>query len=58
VVSAGYDNRFGMPHAEVIERYRERGTRVWRTDEDGAILFRIGNDGAIRVETFRDKHSS
>jgi competence protein ComEC len=58
VVSAGYDNHFGMPHAEVLARYRARGTRVWRTDEDGAILFRIAKDGAIRVEPFRDKHSS
>jgi competence protein ComEC len=58
VVSAGYENHFGMPHAEVLERYRRRGTRVWRTDEDGAILFRIAKDGTIRVEPFRDKQSS
>jgi competence protein ComEC len=54
VVSAGYDNRFGMPHAEVIDRYRERGTRIWRTDQDGAIVFRIAADGSIRVRAFRD----
>ena len=38
VVSAGVDNRFGFPHAEVIERYQQAGCRVLCTCIQGAVL--------------------
>lgn len=37
VVSAGADNPYGHPAAEVLERYRQLGIAVWRTDRDGAV---------------------
>jgi competence protein ComEC len=37
VVSAGFENRFGFPHAAVIARLREAGVRVARTDLHGAV---------------------
>jgi len=37
IVSAGWQNRYKFPHPEVIDRYRERQTRLLRTDTDGAI---------------------
>ncbi len=43
VVSCGYGNRYGFPHPEVLKRYQERGSRIFRTDLDGAItLFSDG----------------
>jgi len=39
VISAGYRNPFGHPHPEVLERARERGIHLFRTDRDGAITF-------------------
>lgn len=51
--AAGYRNRFGHPHAEVVERYRELGTSIHRTDRDGAVLVSIRNDGAIAVARWR-----
>jgi competence protein ComEC len=33
----GYRNRFGFPDPRVIARYQKAGTRIWRTDRDGAI---------------------
>jgi len=53
VVSAGTDNRFGFPHAAVLDAYRKRGTQVWRTDRDGAVMLRIAVDGDIVVTTGR-----
>ena len=51
VISAGRGNRYGHPHAAVLERYRAIGARVLRTDIDGAISLRT--DGhAVEVTTF------
>jgi competence protein ComEC len=58
VVSAGHDNRFGMPHPEVVAAYRERGVRLWRTDRHGAVAFRIGAGGDVEVRPMRHGLSS
>lgn len=41
LVSAGYRNRFGHPHREVVERLERRGVAVFRTDLHGRIRFRF-----------------
>lgn len=38
VISVGYNN-FGHPHADVLERLAAAGARVWRTDEQGSIIW-------------------
>jgi len=53
IFPVGYLNRFGHPHAEVVQRYRDLGTSIHRTDRDGAVLIAIRNDGAIAVERWR-----
>ena len=52
VVALGYRNRFRHPSAEVMDRYRERGIPVLRTDAAGAVTLRM-EAGATRVETWR-----
>lgn len=37
VIQAGYRNRFGHPHAEVLNRIEAFGSKVLRTDLQGAI---------------------
>jgi len=44
VVSAGYNNRFGHPHPEVLSAYSERNMRIFRTDEQGAITYSYFGD--------------
>jgi competence protein ComEC len=51
VVSAGRTNHFGHPAAEVLQRYRDAGTEIFRTDLDGEVT--IDTDGySIDVHTF------
>jgi len=52
VISLGYLNRFGFPADEVVQRYRDGGVTVLRTDQDGAISADVGID-SITLRTFR-----
>jgi len=51
LVSAGAGNPFGHPAVAVLERLREVGADVWRTDRDGEITVRT--DGrVVEVSSF------
>jgi competence protein ComEC len=51
VVSAGRNNSFGHPAAEVLDAYRQVGAQIFRTDQDGAIT--VETDGySLEVRTF------
>jgi len=52
VFAAGRRNRFGHPRADVLERYREAGSELLRTDTGGAIQLRFAA-GELRVDTER-----
>ncbi|MCP2619218.1 DNA internalization-related competence protein ComEC/Rec2, partial [Candidatus Aminicenantes bacterium AC-335-K20] len=45
VISVGEGNRFNVPDAEILERYRKYNIIILRTDRDGAIEF--STDGKI-----------
>lgn len=51
LISAGKKNRYQHPHGEALDRLREQGTRIYRTDQQGAIRF-IGQR-SWRLETVR-----
>lgn len=57
IVQAGYRNRFGHPDAGVVERYRQAGAQIARTDHAGAIQWRWRRDGTIEVEAWRRQHA-
>jgi competence protein ComEC len=54
VFTVGYRNRFGHPREDVVERYRDTGSAVLRTDAAGAIEMRFSS-GGLRVETQRER---
>ena len=43
VISCGADNSYGLPDAEVLNRFRQNGIKVYRTDEQGTIV--VSSDG-------------
>jgi competence protein ComEC len=45
VISAGRNNRYGHPSADVLSRLEQAGTAVLRTDRDGAITLTLRPDG-------------
>ncbi len=45
VISAGRYNTYGHPAPEVISRLEKRGISIWRTDQQGAVIFEIGKKG-------------
>ena len=51
VFSVGRTNAFGHPATAVVQRYRDAGAEIFRTDRDGAVT--VETDGtALRVSTF------
>ena len=51
IFSVGRSNSFGHPAPEVIDRYREAGAQIFRTDQDGAVT--VDTDGrALEIRTF------
>ncbi len=37
-ITAGYRNRFGHPRPDIVQRYADQGSEIFRTDMDGAIF--------------------
>ena len=53
VISAGYENSYGHPNRDVLERLREHHAVTLRTDEAGLVT--ILSDGRrLFVETYHD----
>ncbi|WNS43696.1 ComEC/Rec2 family competence protein [Paenibacillus sp. MMS20-IR301] len=45
VISAGVNNLYGHPHGDVLERLKDSGTVVYRTDGQGEIQLKVREDG-------------
>ena len=51
VISVGKNNPFGHPHGDTIKRLLTQNSKIYRTDQHGAIVFK--KDGnKLAVETF------
>lgn len=51
VISVGYNNMYGHPHQEVLNRLAARGASIYRTDRDGAVVFATDGDN-LTANTF------
>ena len=55
ILPYGYRNRFGHPHADVVERYAARNIPVYRTASDGALTVDFSN-GGWQIGRYRDQY--
>ena len=53
IFSVGHRNRFRHPHREVVGRYIQHDSQVFRTDRDGAVLVDAGPGRPLRVTSSR-----
>jgi len=53
IISSGPNNRFDLPHSDVVKQYQNLGCSIWRTDINGAV--RMSTDGRrLEVQPFED----
>ncbi len=44
VISVGQNNRYNHPHQEVLQHLNNKGVRVLRTDQSGAIIYKFSDE--------------
>ena len=60
LISCGYQNRYGHPHVELLERLKKIGSHIYTTPASGAIsikeepksLLKRKKDDSLKIETF------
>ena len=50
IISAGEGNRYGHPHHEILDLLQDEDIRIYRTDRDGDIAFRVSEN---KIEDIR-----
>ena len=48
-ITIGKNNRYGHPNKEALDNLKE--SKIYRTDQDGSIMFKIKNNRLI-IETY------
>ena len=49
IISVGKNNKYGHPNKEVLDNLNN--SKIYRTDEDGSIMFKIKNN-ELKIETY------
>lgn len=52
LISVGKDNGYGHPHGDVIGNLEKNGIKVFRTDEDGSIIYKYYKSSGTFRKTF------
>ena len=50
LISAGQENRYGHPHQKTVKRLADAGSKVYSTQENGAIIVEVEGGGLLRLE--------
>ncbi len=52
LISAGQENRYGHPHQETIERLADVGSKIYSTQENGAIIVGVEGGRTLKIEKY------
>lgn len=47
-ISAGWENRYGHPHQETLERLTDVGSKIYSTQENGALIVEVEGGGTMK----------
>ncbi len=50
IISAGWENRFKMPHDSVMKRLKKTGAGIFRTDKNGAVSIAV-TENSFNIES-------
>ena len=53
IFSAGFESRYGHPHADIVQRYNYLGAEQFNTAESGAISFEVDSKAANSLPKMR-----
>ncbi len=53
IIQCGKDNSYGHPHHETMSALEDEDVRIYRTDTDGNIVFRLSERGIESIKTSR-----
>lgn len=53
IISCGYKNSYGHPHAEVVRRLSEHGSELYRTDAGGCVRVLTDKSGGVVVDVWK-----
>ena len=56
LIGVGENNKFGHPSNEVIQRLKDIGVKIYRTDEMGEIIIKVNNKLKTNVKTIINKN--
>ena len=57
IIPVGFRNRYGHPRADVLARHHAQGSRLWRTDLDGAVIVDLSaHTHKPRLQAWRQAH--
>ena len=51
-ISAGRENRYGHPHQEAIERLADVKSKIYSTQENGAIIMGVEDGETMKVGSY------
>lgn len=56
LIGVGENNTFGHPNNSILERLKNCGVKIYRTDENGEISIEINNKGNIKIKRFIEQN--
>ena len=55
IFTVGYRNRFRHPRRDIVVRYKQHGSKTWRTDKTGAIDIEFTPEKSVTISTYRKR---